>query len=408
MTYRRAWGRFALIILLALMTCRPGKGQTFSVLHIFEGTDGASPSSPLLRDSVGNLYGAAALGGDLNCNAPYGCGLIFMLDPSGNEIVLYVFSDFSKGLRPLGALVRDASGNLYGTTSAGGDASCQAGAGCGVVFELDSNGNETVLHTFTGGADGGIPDGLTRDAEGNFYGTTELGGDLSCNSPNGCGLVFKLDATGNETVLHAFKGGPDGLFPISGVIRDFAGNLYGTTFEGGAHRHGTVFKVDAAGVNTILYNFGLTRQSGFYPVQGLVGDAQGNLYGSTPYGNAYGSGFVFRLNARTGQEAPVYSFGAAGELDAASPRATLIRDVEGNLYGTTLLGGANADGTVFVITVDGAETILHEFGETDGIGPQTALLRDASGNLYGATPNGGDLGCNPPYGCGVVFEMSFP
>ena len=408
MTYRTARVRFGLIILFACLTSQLGLPQTFSLLHTFEGTDGASPASPLLRDSVGNLYGAAALGGDLNCNAPYGCGMVFILDPTGNEAVLHVFSDFSNGLRPLGALVRDDSGNLYGTTIEGGDAGCQAGAGCGVVFKLDSSGNETVLHTFTGGADGNTPNGLMRDAKGNFYGTTQEGGDLSCNAPNGCGVVFELDSAGNEIVLYAFKGGADGLYPVGGVIRDFAGNLYGTTYEGGAHRHGTVFKVSATGVNTILYSFGLTKQSGFWPVAGLVGDAQGNLYGSTPYGNAYGSGFVFRLNTRTGQEAAIYSFGALGELDAAVPRATLIRDAQGNLYGTTLIGGANAGGTAFVVTGDGSETVLHEFGGTDGINPETALLRDSSGNLYGSAPAGGDLGCNPPYGCGVVFEISFP
>ena len=192
----------------------------------------------------------------------------------------------------------DSAGNLYGTTPYGGDLTCPIGSlGCGAVFELSKSGQETVLHTFTGGTDGAFPlyESLIRDSAGNLYGTTLYGGDLSCNSYGyGCGVVFKLSPAGEETVLHTFAGGADGEGPVAGLVQDSSGNLYGTTAGGGAHNYGTVFKIDASGNETVLFNFNGER-SGFEPIGTLLLDKAGNLYGTTNEGGAANAGVVFKL-----------------------------------------------------------------------------------------------------------------
>jgi uncharacterized repeat protein (TIGR03803 family) len=181
-------------------------------------------------DAAGNLYGTAYVGGDPTC----GCGTVFKLDPSGNATVLHAFTEGTDGGLPQAGLIRDAAGNLYGTTQIGGSSNA------GTVFKVDTAGNETVLYSFTGGADGGSPlGGVSRDAAGNLYGTTQLGGSPQLQA----GTVFKLDTSGKLTALHTFTGGADGSNPFAGVIRDSAGNLYGTTAGGGDSGFGTVFKI---------------------------------------------------------------------------------------------------------------------------------------------------------------------
>jgi uncharacterized repeat protein (TIGR03803 family) len=272
--------------------------------------DGIFPNS-VIRDAQGNIYGTNTTGGDVACNsAPYhdvGCGNVFMLDKNRNLTVLYNFAGPPDGNGPLG-LIRDSAGNLYGMTTVGGNTSsaCQfyGQPGCGVVFKLDSTGHETVLYSFTGGADGGYPPGfsgasLVVDAAGNLYGTTMWGGDLACTDNDkgmGCGVVFKVDTTGNQTVLHTFTGQPDGAFPNAGMLRDAQGNLYGTTVIGGQFNNGTIFKLDSAGNLTVLHGFGATTSDGMYPSTGLIHDAAGNLYGMTQYGGSNnGGGTIFEL-----------------------------------------------------------------------------------------------------------------
>jgi uncharacterized repeat protein (TIGR03803 family) len=168
---------------------------------------------------------------------------LYKVDPTGKETVLYSFAGGFDGAFPYAGLVRDVAGNLYGTTVYGG-ISRACPSGCGVVFKLDPTGKETVLHSFAGGADGGNPlAGLVRDTAGNLYGTTSYGGDLSGCGGFGCGVVFKLDPTGTETVLYSFTGGPDGGHPWAGLVLDAAGNLYGTTYYGGASGQGVVFQL---------------------------------------------------------------------------------------------------------------------------------------------------------------------
>ena len=267
-----------------------------TVLYTFTGkTDGASPSSGLIRDSAGNLYGTTGGGGALaDCNG-YGCGVVFKLDSTGKETVLYNFTGGTDGTYPEFGLIRDSAGNLYGTAFGGGGLSCNAGYGCGVVFKLDTTGKQTVLYTFTGGTDGGMPSsGLIRDGSGNLYGSAVSGGTYQR------GVIFKVTPTGKETVLHNFTGGADGAYPWGGVIRDSAGNLYGTANTGGALADcygfgcGVVYKLDPLGNLTVLHSF-TAGTDGAYPYAGLVRDTAGNLYGTANYGGSGGAGTVFEI-----------------------------------------------------------------------------------------------------------------
>jgi uncharacterized repeat protein (TIGR03803 family) len=229
---------------------------------------------------------------------------------------------------------------------------------------------------------------------GNVYGTTQQGG------AHGYGTVFKLDNAGKETVLHSFRGVPDGEYPCAGLILDAKGNLYGTTQLGGpvSQNDGTVFKVTAKGKETVLYSFTDAKGDGAYPIGGVVRDPAGNLYGTASDGGTNGIGIVFKLDT-TGKERVLYSFGT-NTGDGAYPFAGLVRDAKGNLYGTAELGGANGPGVVFEVAPTGTETVVHSFGGTDGSYPLAGLVQDAKGNLYGTATEGG------AHNDGVVFKLS--
>jgi len=359
----------AIILLPAILATGSAQAQTYSetVLHSFTGYpgDGATPYAGLVRDAQGNLYGTTFEGGASSA------GTVFKVDTTGKESVLYSFTGTGgDGAAPYAGLVQDAQGNLYGTTYQGGDLACAYG--CGTVFKVDTTGKETVLYSFKGGTDGANPyAGLVRDAQGNLYGTTEGGGD-ACN-PYVCGTVFKVDTTGKETVLYSFTGYPeDGQSPRGGLVLGAQGNLYGATAGGGAFGQGTVFEVDMTGNEIVLYHFTGTGGDGARPVAGLVLDAQGNLYGTTASAGdpacalnpPNGCGTVFKLDTR-GNETVLYSFTAYPE-DGAYPHAGLVRDVLGNLYGTTNMGGDSGYGTVFKVDTRGRETVLHSFTGTGG------------------------------------------
>jgi uncharacterized repeat protein (TIGR03803 family) len=351
--------------------------------------------------------------------------------PVGSEgfVLPHSFTGSPDGMNPQADLVQDTAGNLYGTTFAGGTSNF------GTVFKLDSTGTETVLHSFTGEPDGGNPAaGLVRDVSGNLYGTTSQGGTSNA------GTVFRLDPAGNETVLYSFGGEPDGAFPFADIIIDSASNIYGTTSQGGTSNAGTVFKLDPAGNETVLYSFGGGSADGTHPVAGLVQDAAGNFYGTTfeggagqcsvnphyKYYTAVCGGTVFKLDP-TGTETVLHSFAVT---DGANPAATLIRDTTGNLYGTTSAGGelciiipgpwpqdpviGEYCGTVFKLDTSGNLTVLHTFaGQPDGAIPLAGLVLDAAGNLYGTTSQGGAGGCGTTaglsaliyLGCGSVFKL---
>jgi uncharacterized repeat protein (TIGR03803 family) len=386
-----ATAALALVVLLGRVVVMTPSAEahadaTFTLLYSFKGgTDGATPRAGLVRDAAGNLYGTTVRGGASDL------GAVFKLDTTGAETVLYSFAGVPDGANPYAALVRDSAGNLYGTTLKGGSSDF------GTVFRLDTTGLETVLHSFTG-PDGQYPWArLVRDSAGNFYSTTKNGGS-SNNCSGGCGTVFKLDTTGAETVLYNFTGGADGYYPDAGLVRDAAGNLYGTTSTGGDSFVGTVFKLDSTGAETVLHTFTTSPPDGAHPHAGLIRDAAGNLYGTTYNGGAYGDGAVFKLDA-TSAETVLYSFKAL--RDGTKPYADpLLRDAAGNLYGTTYWGGSSYSGTVFKLDTTGTKTMLHDFTGPDGQHPVAGLIRDSAGNLYGTTTDGG------AFGRGTVFKIS--
>jgi uncharacterized repeat protein (TIGR03803 family) len=344
-----------------------------TVLYSFTGgADGRDPSGGVIRDSGGNLYGTTVHGGTANA------GVVYKLDATGHETMLYSFTGGVDGGYPGSGVIRDTAGNLYGTTISGGMAGGVAG---GVVFELDPAGHETVLYSFTSGVNGDSPyTGVIRDSAGNFYGTLSFGG------AGNAGVVYKLDATGHETVLHSFAGGTDGKDPIT-VIRDSAGNLYGTTFSGGTGNVGVVYKLDTTGNETVLYSF--PNGDGVGPYAGVIPDSAGNLYGTTRDGGASGAGTVYMLDT-TGHETVLYSFTGGG--DGGNPVAGVIRDSAGNLYGTTVYGGPANQGVVYKVDTTGHETVLYSFtGGADGGWPEAGVIRDSAGNLYGTTTSGGAL-----------------
>jgi len=379
------------------------RGQTFTVVYAFQGQpDGTNPFAAVTLDAAGNLYGTAETGGAGCPNG--GCGAVFKISKSGTEKLLYSFTGGSDGSFPAGTLVRDAAGNFYSTTQQGG------GSGRGTVFKLNATGKETVLYSFTGGADGGTPTaGLVLDTQGNLYGTTRAGGAADS------GTVFKLDTSGKETVLYSFTGGADGAIPAAALIRDAAGNFYGTTATGGdttcnaPYGCGTVFKIDANGTETVLHAFTGTGGDGSMPYSSLVRDSARNLYGTTANGGNLscipgGCGTVFRVS-NTGTEAVIYQFKTANE--GAFPAAGLLRDAAGTLYGTTWGGGTFGYGTVFKVDKTGKETVLHSFNfATDGAQPLAPLVRDHAGNLYGTTSIDGGTACGG-YGCGTVFKIAW-
>jgi uncharacterized repeat protein (TIGR03803 family) len=354
-----------------------GGGWAEKTLHTFDYThkDGKNPQANLVFDAAGNLYGTTPFGGSGTCSLNHivvGCGIVFELMPeAGGGWVEKLVHNFrgEDGTNPYGALIIDAAGNLYGTTYAGGSGKCtkKGGSvvGCGTVFELTpaagGTWTETVLHNFTNdGIDGTNPyAALVLDSSGNLYGTTFLGGDATtCGTP-GCGTAFEVTPVAGgswtERVLHSFSDNGDGYNPFASLTLDSAGNLYGTTYEGGNNADcpcGTAFELTptAGGswTETVLYNF---VANGSFPYGGVVFDAVGNLYGTTETGGIDDRGTVFELTPAGGSawtETILYSFSDTGK-DGNYPVASPTLDAAGNLYGTTSGGGFFLNGTAFEI-----------------------------------------------------------
>jgi uncharacterized repeat protein (TIGR03803 family) len=411
-----------------------------------------TPNGGLIFDSSGNLYGTTLYGGGSACSFEdsAGCGTAFELSPNGSggwtETVLYSFVGGSDGKVPSSGLIFDKAGNLYGTTEYGGGTGC-SGAGCGAAFELSPNGSggwtETVLYRFcsaTNCTDGALPQGLIFDGSGNLYGTTSSGGQSTCFQGGQCGTVFELSPNGSggwtETVLYSFEGGSDGFSPTPGLIFDRSGNLYGTTQYGGGGSCtgtnysgcGTAFELSPNGsggwAETLLHSFSAAGD-GSLPAAGPILDQAGNLYGTTQQGgtaNCGNCGTVFELSPGSGDtwtESILYDFQGSlggGLTDGWDPTAGLIFDKNGNLYGTTNYGGSEGDGygTVFELSPNGnggwTEGVVYGFqGGGDGSRPNAGLILDQGGNLYGTTYMGGEDGCNvgiPDSTCGVAFEVS--
>jgi uncharacterized repeat protein (TIGR03803 family) len=382
--------------------------QTESVLYNFTtAAVGDTPYSDLIMDSAGNLYGMTCSGG------PHGLGTVFELTPvSGAGWTVKMLHAFgassSDGAEPLSGLTMDASGNVYGATAYGGTENF------GTIFQLRPNANgdwgEMILHNFTNNGKDGLYPGsnLTLDSAGNLYGTTWQGG-----TQNG-GTVFELTPhSGNwaEKVIYSLPNPrKSSNFSSEPVTLDSAGNLYGTTIIGGPSNGGFVFKLTPTGTGhwttKKLYAFGKTGSGPYTPLSGVIFDSAGNLYGTTAQGGISNTGTVYELSPSldgTYTEQTIWEF-PYNCPTGCDPVSGLIIDSAGNLYGTGQSGGTYNSGTVFELSPSAGawtETVLHNFlGDSgDGLFPKAGLLRDSSGNLYGTTIDGGS------HSVGVVFEV---
>jgi uncharacterized repeat protein (TIGR03803 family) len=381
------------------------------VLHSFGNTaqDGSNPSTALIFDPVGHLYGTTVGGGSQSG------GTVFEMVPQGSGWAYRVLYSFAFGASP-SAVIINATGILYGVTTGSGDFG--EGSVFSLVPEAGGHWREVTLHSFEeNGTDGAYPSGsLIMDASGNLYGTTIDGGT------DRVGTVFELSPQSGgvwlETILHSFASdGVDGNYPRASLTFDSSGNLYGTTNTGGTSGNcspgcGTVFQLTPSGgawTETVIHDFS-TDDDGFYPIGGLAFDTRGNLYGVATQGaeGFFTSGAVFKLSPAGGgvwNESAIYQF--QNTPDGASPASvTPVFDAAGNLYGTTSAGGVSSVGTVFVLSPQKngswSERIVHSFSNngTDGQSPMSGVVLNSGGNIFGTTSTGG-TGC----GCGTVFEI---
>lgn len=419
----------AILTVAVFLSGSPAAAQTEKVLHNFGGKNdnGFQPHTSLVLDAAGNLYGTTIEGH--GPNAISGGGTVFQLTPKAGggwlEQVLHSFTENgTDGYEPLSGVIRDSAGNLYGTTHYGGPGLCnqnQFAETCGTVFELKPNSGggwtEEILHNFDNPGDGfGPVGGLILDASGNLYGTTSSGGAYSYY-----GTVFELspqpDGSWMETILHSFNfNNVDGWNPGSGLIFDAQGNLYGTTYAGGANDAGTVYELTptagGAWTEQMLHSFADDGHDGYNPDAGLVFDAAGNLYGATIFGGptrSSGVGTIFELSPQgdgSWTETIIHNFNNGNEAGGGEPIGSLMIDALGNLYGTASAGGSHKGGTVFELSPKAGggwtDKLLHNFSENgkDGYAPEAGLVFDSSGNLYGTTEAGGAANG------GTVFEIT--
>jgi uncharacterized repeat protein (TIGR03803 family) len=353
------------------LSCSP------TILHSFDGSDGSSdlavftlsPNVTLAAD--GNLYGTIVRGG------ASGFGTIFRLTPAGQINVLHHFAGGSAdGKFPEAPLFEGPGGELYGTTTEGG------ASGAGTVFKITRDGIFTLLHSFTSASnDGGSPKAGLIQSGGAFYGTTFSGGQF------GRGTVFRVTSAGAVTVLYSFAG-TDGDLPSAPLIEGSDGNFYGTTSSGGSNGGGRVFRITPGGTLTSLHDF--DGADGSYLYGPIVRDNSGNLFGATysanPGKTTAISGNVFKLSA-SGDYSVLHQFMGA---DGAGPVGGLTFGLDGNIYGTTSVGGTNATGSIFRVTTGGDFVSLYIFpGGAAGRAPRARLIQDQSGVIYGTTSAGG-------------------
>ena len=392
------------------LSTNDGKHWKKSLKYDFPGTDGSTSTAKMSADRSGVLYGTTTSGG------AYGFGSVFTLTQTDGRWIselIYSFTGGNDGGSPRSGVIFDDTGNLYGSTSSGGDPDC----GCGTVYMLmqsNRSWRETTLYSFPQHT-GGVSD-LVKDKHGNLFGTADQGGP-------GAGIVFEVSPFGNgewkEATLHNFGSGSDGYYPMSGVILDDQGNLYGTTYEGGTYGGGIVFELAAGTWNeTVLHEFNRTGDASA-PWGALI-FVNGSLYGTTIAGPTSGAGAVFELSPplqSTGwTEKLLYVF-AGPPNDGSTPFAGLVPDVAGNLYGTTAEGGTGSAelcgegcGTVFELSPGSEgkwqEKVLYNFtGGVDGLSPQSSPVFGRDGALYGTTPEGGAQNGTFQQGAGTVYQI---
>jgi uncharacterized repeat protein (TIGR03803 family) len=389
---------FRLASVFALIFAQGMFGQAFKTLAVFDGTNGSTPEGAFTQGANGSLYSTTYAGGG------HSAGTVFKMTPAGALTTLYSFTGAGSGVGdgsgPYSAPVLATSGNFYGTTPYAG-----ASGFYGTVYQISPSGTLTTLYSFcaTGGSctDGVKPfAGLVQGVNGQLYGTTSGGGAVSAGCPSGCGTIFSITLAGQLTTLHSFHK-TDGMYP-NGLVLGSDGDLYGTTYQGGASTNGgTVFKITPAGKLTTLHEFTGYPNDGAEPYAGLVQAADGNFYGTTYSGGTIldGAGTVYEITP-AGVETLLFSF--SGGVDGGEPAAALIQGTDGNLYSTTEYGGTNCTsnggsgcGTIFSITTAGTLTTLYNFCPagappcSDGYAPVSGLFQGTNGTFYGTTPNGG-------------------
>jgi uncharacterized repeat protein (TIGR03803 family) len=386
------------VLIIAILTTASSFASTFKVVFSFSFQNGSGPNGGLISDSDGNFYGTTQFGGPSDNR-----GVVFKVNSQGQETVLYSFTGQSDGGIPIGRLIRDSAGNLYGITSSGGDATCS----CGTVFKLETNGTLKVLHAFKGGTDGSQNQGQAQLGlvlvNGVLYGSASFGGVSGCDGSLGCGVIFKVTMAGKETVLYRFTGKADGAFPQD-LIADKAGNIYGET--GGSYNPGnggTLFKISTTGKLTTLFTFPEGAE-GTSPRWGLTRTASGVFYGVTQFGGntttcalgTSGCGVLFTVNPENKEHVP-HTFGNNAS-NGEEPSGSLL-DAKGNFFGTTFYGGTDNSacslgcGVAYEITAAGKYHVLHRFtNANDGSNPGGPLAEDSDGNIWGADLNGGSGG----------------
>jgi len=393
----------------------PPNTNPFSINTLYSfgtaATDPIGANSPLIKGSDGNLYGVSSMGGANNM------GAFYRVTAGGTETVLYSFGTGNyDGTQPAG-LVLGTDGNFYGTTASGGTngaTSCASVSlaclpGDGTVFMITPAGIEKRLYSFGNNAGDGITPngGMIQASNGFLYGTTSIGGT------GNVGSVFKISTSGIETVIYSFGANStlDANSPYSGLIQTSNGNFYGTAISGGKYGKGAVYQISNTGIESLLYSFGATATDGTTPYANLLQASDGNIYGTTIYGGAFGNGSVFKLTP-AGAESILYSFGSSAK-DGTKPYGAVIQGSDGNFYGSTYSGGANGAalcsgstttcpgyGTLFMITSAGTETVLYSFGSTttDGTSPFAGLVQ-VNGSFYGTTNSGGK------YSSGTIYSF---
>lgn len=371
---------------VALFVCAAvgiSAAQTLKTVVNLDGpVHGANPHAPLILGTDGNFYGTTYSGGSGNCSG--GCGSVFKVTPGGTITTLHNFGNID-GARPYAGLIQASDGNFYGTTTLGGT------LGGGTVFRVTPAGALTVLYNF-GGSGGTIPyGGVVQGTDGNLYGTTYQGGT------NGHGTVFKMTLSGAITTLYNFAG-PDGGSVYSGLTLGSDGNFYGTTYQGGSSNDGTVFQITPAGTLTTLHSF--SGADGNQPYAALLQGADGNFYGTTFLGGDYGNGTVFQITS-TGTVTTLHSFCSPHDCtDGSNPYAALTQALDGSFYGAASTAGRYTNGTVFNITSTGTLKTVYSFGASDGHHPYAGVTLAPGGNLYGTTYTGGSAND------GTVYSLS--
>jgi uncharacterized repeat protein (TIGR03803 family) len=394
------------LFLLCAALVVSSSAQTFSNIANFDGTNGMGPVGILATGIDGNFYGTTQGGG--TCVGG-GCGTVFKMTPSGTLTTIYNFckrNNCPDGSDPFWGLTLATDGNFYGTTYGGG-----ANLVGGVVFKVSSAGKEAVLYSFCESetcTDGSTPEGgVIQGLDGNFYGTTRNGGNSpSCNNDGYCGNVFKTTPSGTTTTLYNFCSLPncaDGDLPTTPLVQGSDGNFYGTTGGGVGGSFGTIFKLTPGGKLTTLYSFSADSEP-----SGLIQGTDGNFYGTTYYGGANTFyGMVYKITP-SGVLTVLYSFCEEFSCsDGANPAGGVVEGDDGNFYGTTTEGGANANGaqggTIYSVSSQGVHTVLYSFCSqancADGSDPSAPPVQGTDGDFYGMAQAGAEKD-------GTIYKLS--